>query len=154
MQKLLFLAIACLMMAGNAAAQTVVGTYKLISFISTFEDGTSYDFLGAQPVGYAIITPSRFMAVLASADRKPGNSPEARLALFNSMIAYSGPYAIEGSRLITEVEVSWNQAWTGTKQGRTWNIEGDRLVLVTDKAPSVKDPSKMASGRLVWQKVE
>ena len=154
MKKALFFAIVSLMIVGNAAGQAVVGTYRLVSFTSILDDGTSYDFFGAQPVGYAIITPTRFMAVLAAPDRKPGNSSEARLALFNSMIAYSGPYSIEGSKLITDVQVSWNQAWTGTKQGRTWTIEDDKLVLVTDRAPSIKDPSKMVSGRLVWQRIE
>ena len=154
MKKSNFLIIALLLLVGNAAAQGLVGTYKLISFTSKFEDGTSYEFLGALPVGYTVITPKVFTSILVSADRKPGNTADAKLALFNSIIAYSGPYTIEGSKLITHVEVSWNQAWTGTKQGRTWSIDGDKLTLITDWAPSVKDPSKKASGHLVWQKIE
>ena len=154
MKKLSFSIIAVLLLAGNAAAQGLVGTYKLVSFTSKFEDGTSYEFLGALPVGYTIITPKVFTSILVSADRKPGNTADAKLALFNSIIAYSGPYTIEGSKLFTYVEVSWNQTWTGTKQGRTWSIDGDKLILTTDWAPSVKDPSKKASGYLVWQKIE
>lgn len=154
MKKLTLFVITLLLLVGNAAAQGLVGTYKLISFTSKFDDGTSYEFLGPQPVGYTVITPKIFTAILVSTDRKPGNTADAKLALFNSLIAYSGPYTIEGSKLITHVEVSWNQAWTGTKQGRTWTVEGDKLILVTDWAPSVKDPSKKASGHLVWQKIE
>ena len=154
MKKSTFPIIALLLLVGNAAAQGLVGTYKLISFTSKFEDGTSYEFLGALPVGYTVITPKVFTSILVSADRKPGNTADAKLALFNSIIAYSGPYTIEGSKLTTQVEVSWNQAWTGTKQGRTWSIDGDKLTLITDWAPSVKDPSKKASGHLVWQKIE
>lgn len=154
MNKIIFLFIALLLTVCNATAQSLVGTYKLISFTSKFEDGTSYEFLGPQPVGYTVITPKLFTSVLASADRKPGNTADAKLALFNSLISYSGPYTIEGTKLITNVEVSWNQTWTGTKQGRTWTVEGDKLILVTDWAPSVKDPSRKASGYLVWQKIE
>ena len=154
MKKSNFPIIVLLLLVGNAAAQGLVGTYKLISFTSKFEDGTSYEFLGALPVGYTVITPKVFTSILVSADRKPGNTADAKLALFNSIIAYSGPYTIEGSKLTTHVEVSWNQAWTGTKQGRTWSIDGDKLTLITDWAPSVKDPSKKASGHLVWQKIE
>lgn len=146
--------VALLFFVGSAAAQSLVGTYKLVSFTSKFDDGSSYDFLGANPVGYAVITPKLFTSILVSTDRKPGNTADAKLALFNSIIAYSGPYTVEGSKLITDVEVSWNQAWTGTKQGRTWRVEGDKLILMTDWAPSVKDPSKKASGHLVWQKIE
>ena len=138
----------------TASAQQVLGTYKLVSFKSTFEDGTSYNLLGTNPNGYAIITPKRFMAVLASSERQPGNTADEKAALFNSLIAYSGPYTIEGSKLVTAVDVSWNQTWTGTKQGRTWTVEGNQLILVTDKAPSVRDPSKLAVARLVWEKVE
>ena len=154
MKKPICLIVALLFLVGNAAAQALVGTYKLISFTSKFDDGTSYEFLGTQPVGYTVITPKLFTSVLVSTDRRPGVTADAKLALFNSLIAYSGPYTIEGSKLITDVEVSWNQAWTGTKQGRTWSVQGDKLILVTDWAPSVKDPSKKASGHLVWQKVE
>lgn len=154
MNKINCLLVALLFFVGSAAAQSLVGTYKLLSFTSKFEDGSSYDFLGANPVGYVVITPKLFTSILVSTDRKPGNTADAKLALFNSIIAYSGPYTVEASKLITDVEVSWNQAWTGTKQGRTWRVEGDKLILVTDWAPSVKDPSKKASGHLVWQKIE
>ena len=138
----------------TAVAQQLVGTYKLISFESTYEDGTSYTMLGDKPDGYIIVTPKRFMTILASANRQPGKTVDERAALYTSLIAYTGPYTVEGSKLITAVDVSWNQTWTGTKQGRTFTIEGNRLTLVTDKAPSVKDASKMAVGRLVWEKVE
>lgn len=154
MKKSFCFIVTLLVLMGNAASQGLVGTYKLISFTSKFDDGTSYEFLGPQPVGYTVITPKLFTSILVSADRRPGAAADAKLALFNSLIAYSGPYTIEGTKLITDVEVSWNQAWTGTKQGRTWRVEGDKLILVTDWAPSVKDPSKKASGHLVWQKVE
>lgn len=154
MKNIYCLIVTLLLLVGNASAQGLVGTYKLISFTSKFDDGTSYDFLGSQPVGYTVITPKMFTSILVSNGRTPGTAPDARLALYNTLIAYSGPYTIEGSKLITNVEVSWNQAWTGTKQGRTWTVEGDKLTLVTDWAPSVKDPSRKASGHLVWQKIE
>lgn len=154
MKKINCFLVACLLFVGSAGAQSLIGTYKLVSFTSKFDDGSSYDFLGELPVGYAVITPKFFTSILASADRQPGTTADAKLALFNSLIAYSGPYTLDGSKLTTDVKVSWNQAWTGTKQGRTWSVEGDKLILETDWAPSVKDPSRKASGRLVWQKVE
>ena len=154
MKNLSYLVFALMFLVGDAAAQGLVGTYKLLSFTSRFDDGTSYEFLGSKPVGYTVITPKIFTSILVSTDRKPGNNEDAKLALYNSLIAYSGPYTVEGSKLITNVEVSWNQAWTGTRQGRTWTIEGDKLILTTDWAPSVKDPSKKARGHLVWQKIE
>jgi hypothetical protein len=154
MKKHIFTLLTVLAIPMAASSQQLLGTYKLVSFESTFEDGTKYTMLGTNPTGYAIITPKRFMTMLASPERQPGSTPDAKAALLNSLIAYSGPYTIEGSKLITAVDISWNQTWTGTKQGRTWTLEGNQLILVTDKAPSVKDPSKLAVGRLVWEKVE
>lgn len=131
-----------------------VGTYKLVSFRSYYDDGTSTDLFGAMPVGYAVITPTRFITVLVGEGRKPGLAAEDKVALYKSLIAYSGTYKLEGARLITSVDVSWNQAWTGTAQGRTWKVEGQRLTLTTDKAPSFRDPKIMAYGTLVWEKIE
>jgi hypothetical protein len=144
----------CVTFSTVAPAQPITGTYKLISFTSDYGDGASVTPFGPQPTGYIIITPKRFMAMLVSDTRRPGATAEDRIALFNSVIAYSGPYKLEGSRLVTDVDISWNQAWTGTKQGRTLTIDGNRLTLVTDRAPSGLDPSRTVSARLVWEKVE
>jgi hypothetical protein len=137
-----------------ASAQQITGTYKLISFTTNYSDGSSVDVFGKQPSGYIIITPKRFMALLVSDTRKTGTTPEDKIALYGSLISYSGPYSIEGSKLTTSIDISWNQAWTGTKQSRTFTVEGDRLILVTDKAPTALDPTKIASSRLVWARVE
>ena len=137
-----------------ASGQPLVGTYKLISFTSNYSDGTTVDAFGKLPNGYTIITPKRFMSLLASDTRKAGTTNDDKVALYNSQLSYSGPYTIEGTKLITAVDISWNQAWTGTKQGRTFTVEGNRLTLVTDMAPSALAPGKSVSARLVWEKIE
>lgn len=137
-----------------ASGQDLIGTYKLVSFTVNFSDGTTLDAYGKLPSGYTIITPKRFTSLLVSDTRKAGTSTEDKLALYNSQLAYSGLYTIEGTKLITAVDVSWNQAWTGTKQGRTFTVDGNRLTLVTDPAPSMFVPGKTASARLVWEKIE
>ena len=90
MKKSFCFIVTLLFLVGNAAAQGLVGTYKLISFTSKFDDGTSYEFLGPQPVGYTVITPKLFTSILVSADRKPGATADAKLALFNSLIVIPG----------------------------------------------------------------
>jgi Lipocalin-like domain len=137
-----------------SSAQQLVGTYKLLSFNADYDDGASKEVFGKLPSGYLILTPKRLMVILVSEGRMPGSTPDQKAALLSSMFSYTGTYQVDGSRLVTDVDVSWNQAWTGSKQGRTWLIEGNRLVLTTDKAPSVLEPSKMTVGRLVWEKVE
>lgn len=109
MKRLFFAFFLSFALSTVASAQTVVGTYKLISFTSDYSDGTSVDAFGKLPNGYTIITPKRFMSLLVSDTRKAGITADDKTALYSSLIAYSGPYSLEGSKLITAVDISWNQ---------------------------------------------
>ena len=154
MKRFLLALLVGLTLVTTASAQSLVGTYKLVSFTADYDDGSSTDFFGKQPNGHLIITPKRLMVLLVSESRKAGSTVDDKAALLKSVISYSGPYTVEGTRLTTDVDISWNQAWTGTKQGRTWSIDDNRLTLLTDKAPSIRDPSRMATARLVWERLE
>jgi hypothetical protein len=55
------------------------------------------------------------------------------------MIAYAGTYRIDGDRVIHDVEASWNQLWTGSKQVRFFKAEGDTLTIATAVARSPRD---------------
>jgi hypothetical protein len=107
------------MTAHASAESNVVGVWKVISAINesleTKERRTPY---GEHPTGYLIITQERFTAILTGEGRKPPQNDEDRLFSFRSMIAYSGPYRIEGNRITTRIEVAWNEEWTGTDQNR------------------------------------
>jgi len=130
------------------------GTYKLVSLDASIDGGAWNSLYGPSPRGYAVITSTRFMAVLTSKDRKPGRAPEERVALFDSLCAYTGKYRIEEDKLITTVDVSWNEVWTGTDQSRTWSLEANRLTLVTDPAPNPFNTSQTAVFRVIWERAE
>ena len=153
MRSALLIALSMLL-APAAFSQSLSGTYRLVSFTSNYSDGVTTKPFGDHPGGYVIITPKRFMVMLGSDTRKPAGNMEERAALQNSLIAYTGPYTIEGNKVVTDIDVSWNQAWTGTQQRRTFTLEGNQLTLVSDLAPSAFDPSRMVSARLVWERVE
>jgi Lipocalin-like domain len=38
------------------------------------------------------------------------------MALFDTMFAYSGAYTVESDRVVHHVDLSWNEAWSGTDQ--------------------------------------
>lgn len=130
------------------------GTYKLAGFDAAIDGGDWNSLFGVQPLGHAVITPTRFIAVLTAQGRKPGRAVEERAALFDSLCAYSGRYRLEGDKLITAVDTSWNEVWNGTDQARTWSLEGKRLSLVTDPAPSPFNPNQTAVFRVVWDQQE
>jgi hypothetical protein len=135
------------------AQQLTVGTYKIVSYAIEI-DGQPREIFGKSPPGYAIITPTRIAFVITAQDRKFGTSVEEKAALWDSMIAYTGSYRVDGDRLITSVDTSWNENWNGTQQVRIWQAQGSRLTLTSVPAPYARDPSKIIVARLVWEKVE
>jgi hypothetical protein len=57
------------------------------------------------------------------------------VGLFNSMVAYTGSYRVDGDKWVTRVDVSANPAWVGTEQTRSFRVTGDRLQEMTAWAP-------------------
>ena len=137
-----------------AWSQPLPGTYKLQSFEIEIEGAKTIEYFGKTPQGYIVLTNTHFISVLTAEGRRAGRSQEEKAALLDTIIAYTGRYRIEGQKFIVDVESSWNQAWTGTKQSRTWAVDGKRLTLITDPAPYSKDPTKIATGRLIFEKIE
>jgi hypothetical protein len=131
----------------------LIGTWKLVSWQVISEDGTAQDLFGSNPKGYLVLTPEGRSIVLTTADnRRVGMSDADRAALHKSMLAYTGRYRIEGSNFITTVEVSWNEAWNGTEQRRHFRIEGNRLFIESEPAPSIIFPGKTDFRRIVWER--
>lgn len=148
------LALVALFAAAHAFGQPTPGAYKVVSFELELDGEKNVNYFGQTPQGYIVLTKTMFVSVLTADGRKAGRSNEEKAALLDSLIAYAGPYRIEGNKLIVDVQASWVQAWTGKAQTRTWSVDGNRLTLVTEKAPYSRDPSKMAIAKLVFEKVD
>ena len=69
------------------------------------------------------------------------------------MIAYAGTYTVQADKVIHHVDISWNEAWTGTDQVWFFKLDGNILSITT--APN-KSPMDGREGRtvLVWEKVK
>lgn len=140
--------------SAHAWAQPAPGTYKILSFDVQLDDAQSINPLGKSPKGYIVLTKSTFMSMITGDNRSPAKTADEKAALLDSMIAYTGPYRVEGDKLIVDVEASWTQAWAGKPQTRTWSMQGNRLTLVTERGPYPRDPTKMAVLKLLFEKVE
>jgi hypothetical protein len=59
---------------------------------------------------------------------------------------------VDAEKVIHHVDISWNQAWTGTDQVRFYKLEGNTLTITS--APN-KLPTDSREGRsiLVWEKL-
>jgi hypothetical protein len=139
-----FLIGALLLLAAPACAadkDRIVGTWKLVSVM--YEDAQTKEMtpvLGEHPRGYQIATPEGRWVALVTADGRPvPKTDEDRAKALRSMIAYSGRYRVEDNKVITKVEVAWNEAWVGGEQVRFLRFEGDDLLHI--ESPPMPHPN-------------
>ena len=106
-----------------------VGIWKLLSFQYEFEDSDQRDEpLGANPVGYLVLTEERLITLMTGRERA---TDAAAGELLDSMIAYSGRYSLQGDDcFITTVDSAWQPSWIGTEQVRFFKMDGEILSAV------------------------
>jgi hypothetical protein len=137
----------------------LIGTWKLVSVIAEdLATGEKRDAWGSNPSGYINYGPDgRMMVINTRSDRgKPkGTAPtrEEAADLFQSVLAYGGRYSVNGNEVTHHVDISWNEAWTGSDQVRLARFEGDRVHLSTRPSP---DPvnGRMSVRTMVWEKLK
>ena len=157
MRKLAILLIGFVLAAQTALADDrakLLGNWKLVSWEQEFQDGSDRRAeYGKNPIGYLIFTPEgRMMAVLEGEGRKAPKSDEESLALFRSLVAYTGPYTLEGDKWTTKVDVAWHPDRRGTDQVRFFKVEGDRLFVTTTYRPNPNFGGKVARSLLTWER--
>ncbi len=109
--------------------------------------------MGKAPTGYILFLPEGRMAVLITAEgRKAPATEQDRAGLFNTLVAYTGAYRVEGDKWITTVDVSANPAWVGTDQTRSFRITGNRLQEVT--AWAARPDDRMARAVITYERVK
>jgi lipocalin-like protein len=134
--------------------QSLPGTYRLVSLVVEVDGQQPVDTMGKSPRGYVVLTPTRWINMFTAENRKFGTSIEQKAALWDSLLAFTGPYRLDGNKLIVSIDASWNESWNGTQVTRYWQMVGNRLTITSEKAPYSRDPTKMAVGRFVLEKVE
>ena len=140
--------------ADDAAAQ-LVGTWKLVSWLTKFDGGDTVEPYGPNAKGRLVLTPDRrWIVILTGANRKPAKSVEEKAALLDTVLAYSGVYAVEGNKITTNIEMSSNEIYTGANQNQTrfFRIEGDKLTLRTPEIVSAVRPGQKAVGTITFER--
>jgi hypothetical protein len=77
---------------------------------------------------------------------------EEGVKLLGTMVAYAGTFTLDQEKVVHHIDVSWNQAWTGTDQVRFYKLEGGILTITTAPYKSYHDGQEGRS-ILVWTKV-
>jgi hypothetical protein len=137
---------------GNAVK--VVGAWRLLSIQFEFAGTTErVDMYGPNPLGFLILTDGgRLMGIVTAADRAPPKTDADRAVLFESMMAYSGKYRVEGEdKFVTAVDVAWHPGWNG-EQTRFFELDGDMLTITTAQLSHPLFPGRMGRGVLRWER--
>ena len=153
MLRCIAVAVCALVSASCFAQSSLVGTYRLVSNDLRL-DGVPIQPMGKSQHGWLVITPKVVVQFFTADGRKPGATPEAKVALFDSLSAWAGPYRVEGNRILIDVDTAWTEVWSGKQQVRTYEVQGKRLTLIVAPQPSSTQPGKTLTSRSVWEKVD
>ena len=141
------------------ANEQLAGTWRLVRFTRTnVATGEAQDTFGKAPSGFIQFgSDGRMMMLVVKEQRAAPPEPEKmteqqRADLFKTMIAYAGTYAFDGKALTCHLDVTWNQAWTGTDIVRHVTLEGNKLILTADAHKSYVD-GNVISAVMVFEKV-
>lgn len=135
-----------------ALRQQIVGVWKLVAV--DYEDQETKartPVLGDKPRGYQIATADGLWLALVTAEKRPvPKTDEERAQALRTMISYSGRYRVEDGRVITKVEVAWNEAWVGGEQTRFIRFDGDLLHIESPPMPHPNVGNKVVRVIVTW----
>jgi hypothetical protein len=137
----------------------VVGTWKLLSYISTTDKGEVKFLMGQKPSGFITYTADGRMSVVITAEARKSFSVNDRIAApteeraqaFATLIAYAGRYTFTGDKVTHHVEVSYMPNHVGTDLVRSARLEGDHLILRT---PPTLLAGAQTTTEVVWQRLK
>jgi Lipocalin-like domain len=138
----------------DALRKQVVGIWTLVSVV--YEDQETKErtpVLGEKPRGRQIATADgRWLALVTAEGRPVPKTDEQRAQALRTMISYSGRYRVENGRVVTKVEIAWNEAWVGGKQIRFIRFESDRLFIESPPMPHPNVDNKVVKVIVIWDR--
>jgi hypothetical protein len=140
--------LASLATAGMArAADSIVGTWKLVKYENTDVAGKVTKPFGEHPKGYFVYDATGHLSVhimrdpatppfAAGADDK-GTDAEVRAA-YDGYVGYFGTYRVNAEKTVVThvVEGALRPSYTGTDQPRPFKLKGDTLILLSPASPA------------------
>ena len=144
----------------SATVPSLVGTWKLVSCDSHFEDGKVAPSLGIDPIGQLMYDANGRMSVhlmrrdraaFASSDLR-GATPQEAKAAFDAHQSYYGSYTLDlvAGVVSHHIEGGSFPNWTGTTQKRFFKLEGKKLSLST---PPISIEGKQVRVFLIWERM-
>jgi len=139
----------------------IVGVWKMTSYTrKETASGKLVKILGERPAGIVIYTKGgHFVSFVAGQDRKAPAKVEPtdaeRVELFKSMYGFGGAYKIvDGNKLVTHLDTSWIQAWTGTDRPPTAvEIKDKEMMTTSSPFKSTMDGQEIVV-TTTWERIE
>ena len=142
----------------SSVPDALFGSWKQLSgrYVDV-ETGEERPGLSQAPNGYIHFSRNgrMFNVTVDSARQQPaGPKPTAAEAeaLYRTLIAYTGTFSVDGDKVYFDLDVSWNESWTGSRQTRTWALKNGRLLISADIVNPMT--GKPALHRLVFEKAD
>jgi hypothetical protein len=92
----------------------------------------------------------RWIVIQTAEGRDAPRTDEDRAAVFRSILAYSGKYRTDENKIVIDVDIAWDESWTGTEQIRYYRLKGDRLRIEAAPQPYANMGGKVLRGMLIW----
>ena len=140
----------------DESAKALVGTWKLTGWtLRVVGETADKEPFGPNPKGRLVMTADGYWTVIITgANRHPAKTAEEKVALFDSMLAYSGKYTIDGDKITIQVDMSGNEVFTGSNQTQTryFKIDGQQLIVRTPEISSAALPGKKIVGTNIFER--
>lgn len=137
----------------------LVGTWKLVSTEETLKDGSTRPFpqFGQHGKGFLMYQADGYVcAILVNPDRpkclnRVRTTLEDQVPAADTAFAYCGCYQIdvERNQIIHLPEVATDPNYTGSRQIRPYQFEGERLIF----SGVEKDNPVVSRWKIIWEKV-
>lgn len=116
-------------------ASTLVGAWRLVSYVDTPAGGEPVYAFGREPSGQFVFTPDGYASVIIMRIPSDGmttsSDPDPDACVPDWYCSYFGRYRIEGANesWVIHVEGGNIPSFIGSDQRRSFRVEGDRLTL-------------------------
>ncbi len=136
---------------------SLIGTWRLISWYNELEHGLKLYPLGPNATGYISYSVDGFIFVnIMSADRLSyavndpfGGSLEEDAAATKSHISYAGPFEYREGQVVHHVTVASCPNWVGSEQVRKVRFLDDNLEL---SAAGARFQGQVVTAYVLWKK--
>jgi hypothetical protein len=132
----------------------IVGSWKAVSLI--YEDPQTKEQIfpfGQHPNGRMIILPTGQWSIISTAEgRKPAVTDADRAAALTTMTSYTGRYHFVGDKIVTHVEASWQEGQVGTDVTRSFQIDGNHLILTSPAVPNPNLGNRVVRSIVTWER--